>query len=192
MESAVKKWICAKSVLGYAQQHKEGFFVGNNNALKQLSEFLLDIRDRVVLKCGSSQLRDYHLDSPALIDVGAGVYDKPGTPDDSDALLFLRVFQGRAIIHAFEAITSSADSLVGEPGRRMLPVSSTGSFNVHNVAVGSSSGGNITIIYHAHLKNQAMVLRTDESALKTQDSQVKLSIPLVALDDFNKGGSLIS
>eukprot|EP00966_Prymnesium_polylepis_P143486 3312470-Prymnesium_polylepis.1 len=79
-----------------------------------------------------------------MVDLGAGIYGKMdgnGTlmaaDDDSDALILLAGFGGRAQVHALEARPDKAEEL-REEGRRRPSTAAHAASNLHVYAMGAS------------------------------------------------------
>ena len=112
-----------------------GFWVERSRALKHLTALLPSILTDSILY-GNSLGRE-NVSRPVMIDLGAGMYGKENSSDDSDALALLAGFRNKVDVFAFEARPDKAAELRKEALRR----TSTAAYAVRRLHVYAAAAG---------------------------------------------------
>lgn len=128
---------CRRSVLQYAQSKDVDFWVGSNNALKQLTLNLKSVRDTAL-----DLAPDNHRASllrPSVIDVGAAAYSADQSrADGSDGLLIASIFGNLVSVIAVEVNPVMANDLTQMASASIANASQY--FKVINCGIGGQAG----------------------------------------------------
>ena len=163
-------------------RHRQGFWVEYNRALKYITMLLPSILDQ--------ELRQYDskdVGRPVMVDLGAGMYGKENSPDDSDALALLAGFKDQVDVHAFEARPDKAEALKVEALRRNS-TSAYASKRLHVHAMGAADvAGQLRFANCGGSTNWMIV---DRGATPPRGCVVKYEVPVSSLDDLVREGML--
>ena len=180
---------CVADVRSFVDgRQRGGFWVENNRALKYITMLLPSIFNETLLHSGHSRgSPDGNHSRPVMVDLGAGMYGREGSPDDSDALALIAGFRDRVDVHAFEARPDKAEGLVIEGKRR----NATAAFAekhlfVHAMGAAASEGR----LHFANCGGGTNWMVVDKVAHLQRGCQIKYEVPVTSLDDLTQTGFL--
>eukprot|EP00322_Chrysochromulina_rotalis_P001916 CAMPEP_0115867018 /NCGR_PEP_ID=MMETSP0287-20121206/20551_1 /TAXON_ID=412157 /ORGANISM="Chrysochromulina rotalis, Strain UIO044" /LENGTH=308 /DNA_ID=CAMNT_0003321609 /DNA_START=196 /DNA_END=1123 /DNA_ORIENTATION=+ len=136
-------------------------------------------------------LRDHdlqaHTERPVMVDLGAGMYGKENSPDDSDALALIAGFRNKVDVHAFEARPDKAEGLMVEALQR----NSTSKFaakrlHVHAMGAADAAGK----LRFANCGGSTNWMIVDPGAQPPRGCSVKYEIPVSSVDAMVNEGVL--
>ena len=190
---------CVAAVRAFADgRQRAGFWVEGNRALKYITMQLPNIFDHALLygtpegtdadSGGGGSERKIRLHRrPAMVDLGAGMYGKENSPDDSDALALLAGFQTKVDVHAFEARPDKAEGLVLEAKRRnsTAPYAERRLF-VHAMGAAATAGK----LRFANCGGSTNWMIVAPNADAPRGCHIRYEVPVTSLDELARSGVL--
>ena len=186
--SCVPREACVADVRSFAESRaRSGFWVENNRALKYVTMLLPSIFNETLLYSGRGGGPNEHDPRPVMVDLGAGMYGKEGSPDDSDALALLAGFRTKVDVHAFEARPDKAEGLVLEGKRRNATAAYAAKhLFVHAMGAAASEGK----LQFANCGGSTNWMVVEQGARLQKGCNIKYEVPVTSLDELARTGFL--
>lgn len=166
---------CRGQIQRFIMDRTHGFNVGHASGLKWLTKHM-----HLLAQAAGK------MESPVVLDVGAGKYGPEGGTDDCDALILLGLLckpTTNCTVHAFEAIPEKARQLPIEAKRRQSTKQLTRFFHAHAMGLGAVTS---TLVLYPpgspkSYNNYKVAVNGFVPPLARPNA---INVPIVSLDDF--------
>jgi FkbM family methyltransferase len=166
-----------------ASRERGGFWVQNNRALKHITLLLPRIFSEVLL-LGRSH--NANATRPVMVDLGAGMYGKENSVDDSDSLALLAGFKSQVDVFAFEARPDKAEDLRIEALRRNSTALYSDRLHVHAMGAADVAGR----LHFANCGGSTNWMVVKSVAELARGCQIKYEVPVSSIDEMERAGIL--
>ena len=167
--------LCRSQIKKFTMERTHGFNVGRSSGLKWLTKHLH------LLGQAAGKMQ-----SPVILDIGAGKYGPEGGTDDCDALILLGLLctpTSNCTVHAFEAIPAKARQLTDEAKKRHNTRHLTRFFHAHAIGFGKETS-RLMLYPPGSPKNYNNYKVAVNNFVPPQARPHAINVPIVSLDDF--------